>query len=67
MSREEIIKAIRENYLNDVEFFIDIIKVGTDYWEPMVEILQGLGNHLLENDEIDQFVRFYDERECDEN
>jgi len=67
MSKEEIIKAIKENYLNDVEFFIDIIKEGTDYWEPMVETLQELGNHLLENDEIDQFVRFYDEREYDEN
>jgi hypothetical protein len=67
MSKEEIIKAIKENYLNDVEFFIDIIKEGTDYWDPMVETLQELGNHLLENDEIDQFVRFYDEREYDEN
>jgi len=67
MSKEEIIKAIKENYLNDVEFFIDIIKEGTDYWDPMVETLQELGNHLLENDEIDQFVRFYDEREYNEN
>ena len=67
MSKEEIIKAIKENYLNDVEFFVDIIKEGTDYWEPMVETLQELGNHLLENDEIDDYVRFYDEREYDEN
>jgi len=67
MSKEEIIKAIKENYLNDVEFFIDIIKEGTDYWDPMVETLQELGDYLLENDEIDQFVRFYDEREYNEN
>lgn len=67
MSKEEIIKAIKENHLNDVEFFIDIIKEGTDNWFPMVETLQELGNHLLENDEIDDYVRFYDEREYDEN
>jgi len=62
-AKELIINVIKQKYLNDVDFFIDIIKEGTDNWLPMVDTLQELGNHLLENDEIDNFHRFYDKTE----
>jgi|TARA_R110000803_G_scaffold133748_2_gene200902 hypothetical protein len=52
MSKEEIIKAIKENHLNDSEFLLEIIKEGTDYWEPMVDVYEELRNYLLVNDEI---------------
>jgi|TARA_R110001592_G_scaffold91115_1_gene267105 hypothetical protein len=61
--KELIINVIKQKYLNDVDFFIDIIKEGTDNWLSMVDTLQELGNHLLENDEIDDFHRFHDKTE----
>ena len=58
MSKEEIIKAIKENHINDTEFLFQILEEGTDYWEPMVVVLHTLGDHLLENDEIADVVVF---------
>ena len=56
LNKEDIIKEIRNNYLDDVEFLFKIVSDSTNRWESLREVTKKLIELLKEKGEINDLL-----------